>query len=78
MLSSAYHALWSDETQYADVIAADAHLIEAINLLNAYRKRLRLADDLDEEETLIRVGGTKKANGCWALQEPEGEAQATA
>ena len=77
LLSSAYHALWSDETQYADVIAADAHLIEAINLLNAYRKRLRLLDDLDEEETMLKVGGTKDERGDWTM--PEGwESKATA
>ena len=78
LLSSAYHALWSDETQYADVIAADAHIIVAINLLNAYRQRLRVLDDLDSDETMLKVGATKKANGCWALPEAEGEARKTA
>jgi len=65
LLSSAYHDLWHDDTHYADQIAADAHIIVAINLLMAFRTRLRAWDELDEEEA------TKRAGGCW---EPEGEA----
>ena len=78
LLSSAYHALWSDETQYADRITADAHVITAINLLNAYRQRLQVWDDLDEEEKMLKAGGTRDANGGWTLPEEEGEAQAAA
>ena len=69
LLDSAYHALWHDETHYADKITADAHIIVAINLLNAFQQRLRVWDHLDEEEA------TKRAGGCW---EPEGEAPAAA
>jgi len=78
LLSSAYHALWSDETQYADRITADAHVITAINLLNAYRQRLQVWDDLDEAEKMLKLGATKDDRGGWALPEPEGEAPAAA
>jgi len=76
LLSSAYYALWSDETQYADRITADAHVITAINLLNAYRTRLRVWDDLDEEEKMLKRGWTKVRRGTY--RPPEAPAAATA
>lgn len=76
LLSSAYHALWSDETQYADMIAADAHIIVAIELLNAYRQRLRLLDDLDSDEKMHAEGWTKVRRGTY--RPPETEAPAAA
>jgi hypothetical protein len=78
LLSSAYNDLWHDDTHYADKIAADAHIIVAINLLNAYRTRLAVWDDLDEAEKMLKLGATKDDRGGWALPEPEGEAPATA
>jgi hypothetical protein len=77
LLSSAYHALWHDDTHYADMDAADAHIIQAINLLNAYRTRLRVLDVLDSDETMLKVGATKDERGYWTM--PEGwESKATA
>jgi len=69
LLGMAYLALLGDETQY-DLDAADAHIIVAINLLNAYRERLRLLGDLAGEETLLKAGGTKNERGDWTM--PEG------
>lgn len=72
LLGSAYHALWHDDTHYADKITADAHIIVAINLLNAYRQRLRVWDDLDEEERMLKLAATKDERGDWTM--PEGSA----
>ena len=70
MLASAYFALWHDDTHHADMDAADAHIIVAINLLNAYRERLGLLGDLAGEETLLKAGGTKNERGDWTM--PDG------
>lgn len=78
LLDGAYRALWHDEHGYADLIAAGGHVDAAINLLTTYGERLDRLYELDWDEAMLRAGGTKNANGRWALPEPEGEAPAAA
>ena len=78
LLDLAYSALWHNEHEQADIIAAGGHVDAAINLLTTYSVRLTRLSELDWDEAMLRAGGTKKANGRWALPEPEGEAPAAA
>ena len=77
LLDMAWHALCHDGDEYPDMITADAHLGVAIDLLTTYRQRLKVWDDLDEAEKMLKIGATKDERGDWTM--PEGwERKATA
>ena len=69
LLDQAYRALWHDDFDHTDIIAACDRVDAVLNLLTSYRLRLERLYELDDEEA------TKRAGGCWV---PEGEAPAAA
>lgn len=78
LLDHAYYALWHDEHEHADIIAAGGCVDAALNLLTTYRERLDRLYELDSDETMAAEGWTKLRRGTYRPPEPEGEAQATA
>ena len=76
LLDLAYSALWHNEHEQADIIAAGGHVDAALNLLTTYRERLDRLYELDSDEAMAAEGWTKVRRGTY--RPPEGEAQATA
>jgi len=76
LLDHAYDALWHNEHEHADIIAAGGCVDAAINLLTTYGERLDRLYEIDSDETMLKEGWTKVRRGTY--RPPEAPAAATA
>jgi len=76
LLDHAYYALWHDEHEHEDIIAAGGCVDAALNILSTYRERLDRLYELDSDETMAAEGWTKLRRGTY--RPPETEAPAAA